>query len=111
MQMVKSGVVGALDLVEQGICYVAGKTVDYAEKARDKAGLLAVALFGLVLAIADQAKAEVTLPTMPVDFDGYATAGLTVVGTVFGAIATVVVIVALTRMGLRKLSAAFSGRA
>ena len=53
----------------------------------------------------------VTLPTMPVNFSDYATAGMVVVGTVLGAIAGIVVVVALTRMGLRKLAGAFSGRA
>ena len=64
----------------------------------------------MVMTISSVAMAEVTLPTMPVDFDGYATAGMTVVGTVLGAIAGIVIVVALVRMGLNKLSSSFSGR-
>ncbi len=48
---------------------------------------------------------------MPIDFADYATAGMTVVGTVLGAIAGIVVVVALVKMGLQKLSGAFNGRA
>jgi hypothetical protein len=65
----------------------------------------ALAFFG------EYARAEVTLPTMPIDFAEYAAAGMVVVGTVLGSIAGIIVVVKLVQVGLRKLGNAFSGRA
>lgn len=78
---------------------------------QEKAAQIAIVATAGYVGIMESAKAEVILPTMPVDFAEYATAGMVVVGTVLGAIAGIVIVVALTTMGLRKLSSAFSGRA
>ncbi len=70
-----------------------------------------VVTLGAVACFCNHASAAVTLPDMPIDFSDYATAGMTVVGTVLGAIAGIVVVVSLVRMGLKKLSGAFNGHA
>jgi hypothetical protein len=72
---------------------------------------LALAAAGYVAFSTTSAHAEVTLPANPIAFDDYASAGMVVVGQVLGAIAGIVIVVSLVRMGLRRLSSAFSGRA
>jgi len=76
-----------------------------------KRNVFALAFFSAVLLPALAMAEEVTLPTMPIDFSSYATAGMTVVATVLGAIAGIVVVVKLCQMGLRKLGSAFTGKA
>jgi hypothetical protein len=52
---------------------------------------------------------EITLPEIPIDFSSLATSGLATVSTVLVAIASVVVVVKLCTMGIRKISNAFNG--
>jgi type IV secretory pathway VirB2 component (pilin) len=81
------------------------------KKLRKNVVALGALALAAVIGISNHACAAVTLPDMPIDFTDYATAGMTVVGTVLGAIAGIVVVVALVKMGLQKLSGAFNGRA
>jgi hypothetical protein len=66
------------------------------------AAVAAVAAFGAPVYAAEL--------TMPVDFAGLAEDGMAVVGTVMGAIAGIIIVIALVRMGFRFLSSAFQGR-
>jgi hypothetical protein len=87
------------------------KIKERSKNIKERIGAFCTFAFVAILAWGGTASAAVTLPDMPVDFNDYATAGMTVVGTVLGAIAGIVVVVALTRMGLSKLASAFNGRA
>jgi len=79
------------------------------------ARVMAFVFFGaLMLALgAGSANATdtVTLPDIPVDFSAYATQATTAVGTVLAAIAGLVIIISLTKAGIRWLKGAVAGRA
>lgn len=53
--------------------------------------------------------ADATIPAMPVDFGALATEAVAIVGTVLGAVAGIIIVIALVRMGFRFLTRAFTG--
>ena len=69
------------------------------------AAAFAVALLGDVAMAADSA-----IPALPVDFAALASDGVTIIGTVFAAIAGVIILFAICRAGFRLVSNAFQGR-
>lgn len=78
-------------------------------KVYKTAGAIAATIGGF--ASMSSARAEdVTLPAMPVDFPAYATSGMTTVGTIMGAIAGIIIILALVNLGFKKVGGALSGK-
>jgi len=65
----------------------------------------------LVLSSAPAHAADVALPPTPINFSDYATSGMSVVTTIIGATAGVVIVIELSKSGLEWLKRAFAGRA
>lgn len=76
----------------------------------DKSAYLSLPALALVMTVVfgDNAMAA-DIPAMPIDFGSLATEAVVIVGTVLTAVAGIICIIALVRMGFRFLSRALTG--